>query len=144
MMRWIVRLVLVAIVLGLLGLGALFLIPAERVAAVAARQFEAATGRALSIEGDLRPTLWPVIGISTGAVSIANAPWSEAGPMIAADALVIGVEALPLLSGDIAVRELRIEKPRILLERRAAALRRVRAEVPCRSWRWKVHPSPAA
>lgn len=119
MMRWIVRLVLIVIVLGLLGLGALFLIPAERVAAVATRQFEAATGRALSVEGDLRPTLWPVIGISTGAVSIANAPWSEAGPMIAADGLVVGVEALPLLSGEIAVRELRIDKPRILLERRA-------------------------
>lgn len=118
-MRWIVRLVLMVAVLGLLGLGALFLIPAERVAAVAARQFEAATGRALSVEGDLRPTLWPVVGISTGAVSIANAPWSEAGPMIAAERLVVGVEALPLLSGEIAVRELRIERPRILLERHA-------------------------
>lgn len=116
-MRWIKRAVLLILLLAIVAAGALFLIPTERIAGVAARQFETATGRSLQLSGDLSPTLWPVLGVTAGPVEIANADWSDEGPMIRAEGLVIGLQAMPLVSGRIELRELRIDRPQILLER---------------------------
>jgi len=118
-MRWIKRLALLVLLLAILAAGALFLIPTDRIAGVAARQFEAATGRSLPLSGDLSPTRWPVLGVTAGPVEIANADWSDEGPMIRAEGLVIGLQAMPLVSGRIELRELRIDRPQILLERHA-------------------------
>jgi len=114
--RWIFRLVAVVIVLLALALAAVFLIPAERIARLAASRFEAQTGRALEISGPVRPTLYPRLGVSTGAVTIANADWSKAGPMVSARKLSVGVDLMALLSGSIVVDRLKIVDPVIRLE----------------------------
>jgi len=116
-MRWLVRLGLLLVLLVALAVGGLLLMPTDRIAAFAARQFEAATGRALTLSGDARPTLWPVLGVATGPVTIANADWSGSGPMIEADGLAIGLKPLALLSGEISIERIRIDAPRILIER---------------------------
>ena len=86
-MRLILRLTGVVLVLAVLGVVGVLLIPAERVANAAARQFTALTGRQLQIEGSVRPSFWPDLGVRTGPVTIANADWSEAGPMLQAEGL---------------------------------------------------------
>jgi len=119
-MRWIFRAVGALVVLVLVGAGLMLAVPAERIAQVAAGQFERLTGRALVIEGGVTPSLWPVLGVRTGPVSIANADWSaEEAPMFAADALTIEINAAALIGGEVEILGLRAERPVVLLERAA-------------------------
>lgn len=118
-MRWVVRLLGVVLSLVVLAVAALFLIPAERIARVAAERFEASTGRALTIAGPVRPSVWPVIGARVEGVQLANAPWSDAGPMFAAEAVDLGLDLRALMAGDIVISRLQAVAPRILFERDA-------------------------
>ena len=115
-MRWIVRIVSGLLVLVIGAVLVLFLLPAERIAGLVTDQFQAATGRAMTLQGDVRPTLWPELGVNTGAVSIANASWSDAGPMLQADRLSIGVDIGALLGGTIRIKRIEADAPQILLE----------------------------
>jgi len=116
LMRWIVR--LVSVVVGLLALGvlALFLIPGEKVAALAAQQFQATTGRVLTLDRGVSPTFWPQMGVKTGPVTISNADWSDEGPMLRADSLTIGIDMAALLAGDVKITEIMAQSPVIVLE----------------------------
>jgi AsmA protein len=117
-MRWLIRALGALFVLALLGVGLLAMVPAERVAGAAAREFQRLTGRELVIEGGVSARFWPVLGVVTGPVRIANAEWSsEDGPMFTADSLVIEVNASALLGGDVRILGLRAEAPKVLLER---------------------------
>ncbi|MGR3322099.1 MAG: AsmA family protein [Pseudooceanicola sp.] len=114
--KWVFLAVLAVVVA--IG-GAVFFLPGERIARIAADQIEARTGRAVRIAGETTITWWPVLGVITGAVEIANAGWSRNGPMFRAEALAIGVEAGALFGGDIRVTEVRATRPEVLLERNA-------------------------
>ena len=116
-MRWLLRAVGALLILGLLALGLLALVPSDRIARAAAQQFERLTGRALLIEGDVSPRFWPVLGVATGPVTVANADWSDQGPMFRADSLTVEINASALLGGEIRILGLRAERPQILLER---------------------------
>ncbi|AZB56181.1 AsmA family protein [Cereibacter sphaeroides] len=118
-MRWLVRLAAVLFGLAALFLVALVLIPRERVAELAAREFEAATGRDLTISGDVRPSIWPRLGVRTGPVTVANAPWTDEGPMLEARSLEIGLDTLALMSGAWRISRIALEEPVIRLERDA-------------------------
>jgi len=118
-LRWLVRLIGVVLSLAVLAVAALFLIPGERLANLAAQQVSAATGRSLVFSGEVRPTIWPHLGVTTGAVRLGNADWSSAGPMLQAEALEISLDLRALIGGDIAVRQVALRGPRILLERAA-------------------------
>lgn len=118
-MRWIFR-IFGALLMALIVLvGGVFLLPGEKIANVALEQIRAATGREVSFEGDVELSWYPVLGVKAGKVTIANADWSENGPMLTAEALSVGVETAPLFSGQIRIRALEIEAPDLLLERRA-------------------------
>jgi AsmA protein len=103
----IVVVVIVAVVL---------LIPRERIVALAADQVRAATGRELTLAGDLSPSFWPVLGVRTGPVALSNADWAEAPAMISASAAEIGIELMPLISGEVKVTALRLIDPVVALE----------------------------
>jgi AsmA protein len=118
-MRWIFRLIGAVVVMAAVGLGALVLLPAERIAQIAADQLSRATGRAVTLSGETTLSLYPILGVSTGAVEVANADWSGAGPMLRAESLKVGVAPMPLLRGDIRITGLEIAGPRIRLERAA-------------------------
>lgn len=118
-MRWIFRIV-VAVLAGLAVLvGGLFLLPADRVGAVVSRQVEAATGRALDLPEGFRPTLWPVLGLRTGRVVLANADWSREGPMLQAEGLSVALDLQAALAGRVEITSLVLEEPHIVLERHA-------------------------
>lgn len=120
-MRWIVRsvvaLVLALVTLAVLAAGALFLIPSERIAGLVVGQFKTLTGRELVIEGSVRPTVWPVLGVKTGKVSISNAEWSDMGPMFQAEALEIAVDMAALIGGEAKITAVEAVGPVLLLER---------------------------
>lgn len=115
-MRWILRIFSGLLVLIVGAVLVLFLLPAEKIADLVSEQFEAATGRAMTLQGDVRPTLWPDFGVDTGAVSIANADWSGAGPMLRAERLSISVDISALLGGTIKINRVEVDAPSILLE----------------------------
>lgn len=117
-MRWLFRLVWVILVLVGVAVGSLLLLPGDRIANIAADQVKAQTGRDLVFSGDVNITLWPVIGVSTGAVSFSNAGWSDAGPMFTADSLAIGVNTAGLFGGDIQITKIEAHNPTIRLEQR--------------------------
>ena len=110
------------VLLGLFALVAvvvagLFLLPSDKIAKIAAQQISAQTGREVTISGDATMSFWPVLGVATGPMQIANAGWSKGGPMFEAQALKVGVDFGALIKGDIRITGLEAVAPRVLLER---------------------------
>lgn len=117
-MRWIIRFGAGLAVLVLLAFGMLAMVPADRVAAAVSAQFESMTGRKLDLSGEVRPRLWPSLGVTTGPVSIANADWAETdAPLFKAEALVIDINIGALLGGEVQIEGLSADRPEIVLER---------------------------
>lgn len=119
-MRWIIRVGLGLVTLVVLAFGLLALVPAERVAALVAAEFEAATGRKLALAGEVRPRLWPSLGVTTGPVSVANADWVESdAPLFTAEALSVEISFSALMGGQVRITGLTADSPAINLERSA-------------------------
>lgn len=116
-MRWLVRTLFALLVLVILGVGSLFLIPAERVAALAVTKFNALTGRELVLSGAVRPSFWPHLGVKTGPISVSNAEWSEQGPMVQAEGLSIALDMAALMAGTVKITGIEAISPKIVLER---------------------------
>ncbi|MDK3017507.1 AsmA family protein [Pseudodonghicola flavimaris] len=110
-MKWALRALAGIVVLAAVMVVALLMLPAERIARIAAQQVEARTGRALTITGDLHLSFWPVLGIETGPVTLANADWAGDEPMFRATSLSIGVGVSELIGGKIRITRLVAEDP---------------------------------
>ncbi|MEL7150202.1 MAG: AsmA-like C-terminal region-containing protein [Pseudomonadota bacterium] len=109
-MKWVWRLLAVIVVLIVVAVGALFLIPSDRIAKLATDRFEAATGRQLVLEGDIKPSVWPVLGVSTGAVRLENSDWAGPEPMFEATGVSIGIAPLSIF-GNVQVTNVTLENP---------------------------------
>ncbi|MEM6310658.1 MAG: AsmA family protein [Pseudomonadota bacterium] len=116
MIKWIFRLLGAVVLVIIVATGALFLLPGERVAQVAADQLRVITGRDVQINGDVSMTFWPVLGANVGGLEVGNAEWSEQGPMLTAENASIGVEMGPLLGGEIRITHIRAQSPTIRLQ----------------------------
>ncbi|MEM7733421.1 MAG: AsmA family protein [Pseudomonadota bacterium] len=118
-MRWIIRAILLVVILGIGLVATVLMLPGERIARLASDQISNLTGREVIMSGETTISFYPILGVSTGAVSIANADWSDNGPMFQADSLKIGVEPQALWGGDIRITGLEAQSPRVHLERAA-------------------------
>jgi AsmA protein len=117
-MRWMIRFGFGLAVLVLLALGLLALVPSERVTAAVSAQFESLIGRKIDLGGEVRPRLWPTLGVTTGPVSIANADWAESdAPLFRAESLSVDVNLGALFGGEVKITGLAAEAPEINLER---------------------------
>ncbi|PIE15543.1 MAG: AsmA family protein [Rhodobacterales bacterium] len=115
-MRFVIRSIIVLVLLVIIAIGTLLLLPGDKIARFAEGQFESATGRAISIGGEVKTTIYPLLGVRTGAIRIANAPWSKSGPMVQAEGMSIGVDLTALFTGDIRIKKIDLQAPKILLE----------------------------
>ena len=118
-MRWFFRVIVGLVGLILVAVVGLVLLPSDRIAQVLTDRFEAATGREMTITGGVRPSVWPTLGAHIGQVSIANADWTDGQPFVSAEAIEVGVDLAALFGGDIRIREVLLENPRIRLEKAA-------------------------
>lgn len=118
-MRWIVRLLGVLILVAAFAAGAVFFLPKERIAAIAADQVRAQTGRDLYVAGEIGLSVWPVLGVRAGPVSFSNAEWAGDAPMVEAESVAIGIDARALLAGDIRIRNIEAIRPVVRLSTRA-------------------------
>jgi hypothetical protein len=96
----------------LLNLRALVGVHQDRLVA----QVEEALGRKLTV-ATIAPSWWP-LGVRLRDVTVGEDPALETGtPFLAADGLVMGVEAWPLVHGRVEVAGVTLERPRIQLIR---------------------------
>lgn len=114
-MRWLIRAAGAVVLLVAIGAGALVAVPTERIATLATERIAAATGRAVSISGPIRPTLWPYLGVRAEGLSVGNPDWVQTGPLIAAEALQVGVRWSALLGGEVRLERAELRGPDITL-----------------------------
>lgn len=113
----VLRWVLLALVLVVAVVVALpFLVPTSVYKDQIIAQTRAATGRDLTIDGDLKLSLWPAFGVEVGKVSFANAAGAATPQMVTMDSMIVGAELVPLLSGTLNVTQVRFVNPTINLE----------------------------
>jgi AsmA protein len=72
-------------------------------------QVRAQTGRSLQIEGDLNLSVFPWLGLETGAVALGNAEGFGDEPFAAAKSAVVRVKLLPLLDKELEVDTIEID-----------------------------------
>lgn len=118
-MRLLIRLTGFLIIIICVAVVSLLMLPGDRIAGIAAQQISKQTGRAVTLEGDTKVTLYPILGVSAGRFVIGNAEWSDAGPMLSAEAVKIGIEPQALFGGEVRITGLEATNPQILLERAA-------------------------
>ena len=112
--KWVVGgLAVVVVILGL----AWVMVPKERIINFALKQVQAQTGRDVTVGGDADLKIFPNLVFVAEQVSVANADWSDRGPMMTAERLDVAVSMTALLGGDIVISRLSLVRPDILLER---------------------------
>ncbi|NOD75769.1 MULTISPECIES: AsmA family protein [unclassified Ruegeria] len=115
-MKWLMRILFVVVAVVGLVIGALLLMPGDKLGAILAEQVKAQTGRDLTLSGDVRLSFWPVLGMETGPVRFGNASWAGSEPMLSADSLAVGVDAAALWNGDLRIKRVFAENPILRLE----------------------------
>ncbi|MEX2296502.1 MAG: AsmA family protein [Dongiaceae bacterium] len=94
-----------------------------------AAEVEKATGRTLSIDGDLSLSVLPAPTLTAEGVRFANIEGGSAADMVTLEALDVRVAFMPLLSGDVQVTSVTLVSPTILLEK-----------LPDGSVNWEIAP----
>ncbi len=117
-MKWIVRIIGAVVLLVVVAVVGVLMLPADRIAGIAADQLRKATGRDVTITGDVGLTFWPVLGAKVGGLEVGNADWAKEGAMLSTTNAAIGVDAAALLSGEIRITNIEAESPTIRLESR--------------------------
>ena len=77
------------------------------------------TGRDLTIAGDLRPTVFPWVGVSIGDIALANAEGFGNTPFVIMGSADVKVELLPLLKKEVNVRTVELQGLSLDLQRAA-------------------------
>ena len=80
------------------------------------------TGRVLKMDGELKLSFFPWLGLSTGKVELSNAPGFVDKPFAALDDVEIAVKLLPLLSKKIEIGRLGLKKLQLNLARKKQGL----------------------
>ena len=93
-----------------------FVIPVDAYRSRIEDEATAATGRQLRIEGDLRLTVFPELGITAKKVTLANVPGGHAAYFATMESLSVGVRLIPLLSRRVEISEVTLTRPEINLE----------------------------
>ncbi|MBB4208083.1 AsmA family protein [Roseinatronobacter bogoriensis] len=111
----------VAMIIGLsvlFGVAALVM-PADRIANIAAQQFQNTTGRSLHFGGDVKASFYPVIGATAQSIQIGNPDWAGDAPMLSAAEMDFGLDVMALIRGDIVVERVVLRDPDLHLIRDA-------------------------
>ncbi len=110
-----VLIVLVVAVIGVLLIAPNF-IPMEIYKAQITRAAENATGRALTIDGDLKIAFFPRFQLELNDVTFANREGASPEAMATMDRLAIGLAVMPLLQREVVIDRLVLDRPVMNLE----------------------------
>ncbi len=116
-MRWVLVVLGVLAALAILAAGGVYyLVSRLDVRAEVERAVESATGRDLTIAGDVGVAYWPVLGLRATEITLANVEGGRAPAFVAAEEIDVGVEIRPLLNRRVVVQRLVLQRPQIALE----------------------------
>lgn len=113
------------IVGGLIGLliivavAAPFFIDLNDYKAEIAAQAKKATGRDLAIDGDISLSILPTPGVTVSGVRFGNVPGGSVPDMATLDSATVKVALMPLLSGNVEVESVVLDKPTFIFEKLA-------------------------
>ncbi len=79
------------------------------------RVVESQTGRALTLDGELKLSVFPWLALETGPASLADAPGFGDEPFVSIQDARVSVRLLPLLRGQVEVGTVTLDAPRIRL-----------------------------
>lgn len=109
-LKWLVGGLLVLVLLIGIGAAALvYLVDWNDFRDTIQNQTKKHTGRDLTIAGDLKPTVFPFIGVSIGDISLANAEGFGDVPFAKMTSADVKVELLPLLKKEVNVRTVELQ-----------------------------------
>ena len=115
--RWVLLIVGGLAAAALLGAGLLaYLVSRLDVRAEVERAVESATGREMTIAGDVGVSYWPVLGLHAETITLANVEGGRAPAFISADDIHVGVQIRPLFERRVVVERLVLQRPQIALE----------------------------
>jgi len=106
----------VLVTLAVLVLALPYLIPMDAYRGRIETAAGTATGRSMRIEGPVRLTIFPHLGLKAQQVTLANIPGGKASVMVAVGDIDLSLQVLPLFTGKIALDKIMLEKPVIALE----------------------------
>lgn len=110
---WAVVALVVVLVVAVVA--APFLIPVDTYKDEIRKQVRAATGRDLTVAGEINLSILPRTQLTVGQVAFANASWAGEPQMARLDQLRVRVNPFALLSGELQVESFVLEKPVIHL-----------------------------
>lgn len=114
----VVLAVLLAVVVATAGLAGYVLHDPRLLKARLERAVEDSTGRAFTIAGELDIDLGPITAIWSEDVTLANAAWAQSPELVSVARLQVRVDLWrSLADGRIVLPEVRLERPRLVLER---------------------------
>src|SRR3569623_1217057 len=108
--------------LALLAAAALFIVltfDPNKYKAESAAAVSQATGRELTISGDIRLTLFPWLGVELGAMELSNAPGFGSEPFVSITSAAVKVKLLPLLRKEVQAEAVTLPGMRMHLRRDA-------------------------
>jgi AsmA protein len=115
--HWVLAILGTIVAVALLAAGGLaYLVYRLDIKREVERAVENATGRDLTINGDVGVSYWPVLGFHAANDVLSNVQGGRAPAFITADDIHIGVELAPLFNRQVVVRQLVLQRPRIALE----------------------------
>src|SRR5262249_30245564 len=107
--------------------------PKDAAIAEAIRRIDAATGRHLTVRGNVQLSLWPTLGVSAEGASLSNPQGFGDTPFLSADRIVVGVSMWPLLHGEVHVTEARFDGAQLNLQAKADG---------SNNWTFPTQPTP--
>ncbi len=114
-MRRVLKIILsLVILLIVVAIAVPFFVPADKIKDEVLAQIEAKTGREVSID-HVKFAIFPTIALDAETVKIGNPAWALGGNMAEIKTLKVGLELLPLLHGEVKLKELTLDQPVILL-----------------------------
>jgi uncharacterized protein involved in outer membrane biogenesis len=105
-----------ALLLGIAAIALVFFAPVGGFKGPLEAKVAAATGRAFQIEGPMRLTFTPDLGLDLGPVTLGAGQGADAAPLVTAKRAVLAVAFLPLLSGEARVTGLTLEGAEIVFQ----------------------------
>lgn len=119
--RWLKRLVLLVVALLVLvpsaGYIALNSMDFTRFIPYLQQQVKEKTGRELTVGGDIQVAFGLTPSLTVGKVALSNPDWAKNPALFSAEEVTVSMELLPLLSREIAIRELSASGATVMLEK---------------------------
>ncbi len=119
-MRKLIKIIVFLVILLVVAAMAIpFLVPLDTYKKEIIAQVKSKTGRDLQINGTIKASIFPVLGIELEQASLSNPEGYTSKQMLQVDKLTVQVEALPLLHKQIQVKSFILARPIINLEKNA-------------------------